>query len=252
MKGSESRPPPAHGSALPFRQTSAVQRRRRRSVPLEGSRGRSSAAHADRVPRGHLMSGRSRRGQLARWLLLLPLLLALGCSDGKKAATPPMSSSSAASTSTTSPGTSSASSTDVGADVTKAYLAYWDMYLRVNNPPSPDDPQIAQLTTGPALPALRDVIVTNRAQGLVLQAPPGGPGPHTVRLQSIDGSVAKLSDCAVDNLEVVRASSGEVVNKTIVTKLISAVLVNDAGRWKVSQYDFLKRWDGVTSCDAPS
>jgi len=194
---------------------------------------------------------RRPRCRRIRWLLLLPVLFALGCSDDKTA-TPPISSSSAASTSITSSDSSTSSSGDVNADVTKAYLAYWDMYLRVNNPPSPDDPQIAQLTTGPALPALRDLIVTNRAQGLVLQAPAGGPGPHVVTLQSVDGSVAKLSDCTVDNLVVVRVSTGEVVNGNVVTKLISATLVNDAGTWKVSQYDFLQRWDGVTSCDASS
>ena len=151
---------------------------------------------------------------------------------------------------TTTAGPSSTSSSDVNADVTKAYLAYWDMYFRVNDPPNPDDPQITELTTGPALPALLDIIHTNASQGLVFRLPANGVGKHTVKVLSVDGTTATLQDCSVDDGQVIRASSGEVVNGDVVTKLINATLTNDSGQWKVSQYDFVQRTPGVAECGA--
>ncbi len=191
-----------------------------------------------------------------RWVLRVTLLVltatALACSGGGDDATGTTSTTSPETTSSTASASSTTSVADAEAQVQSRYLAYWDMYLRVNDPPAPNDPAITDLTTGPALPALLDIINANASQGLVFRAPANSVSAHHVEVTSVDGSTAELTDCGVDDSQVVRAATGEVVNGDVVTKLIDATLVLEGGVWKVSDYIFKQRWEGVAGCAVSS
>jgi len=134
-------------------------------------------------------------------------------------------------------------------DPAGAYLAYWDMYTRVNNPPDASDPSIAQLTAGPALDALVAIVRDNAETGTSFRPGAAGRGAHNVEVGRNDGSVASLTDCFVDD-GVVVAADGSVLDDAVVTKLVDATLVFQDGAWKVFQYTFVQRWEGVAGCAA--
>jgi hypothetical protein len=127
-----------------------------------------------------------------------------------------------------------------------AYLAYWQMFDRVTNPPSPSDPAIAQFAVDPARADLVDGLNTLQAAGQSLTEPANNPSRHDVVVM-ITSSGATVSDCFVDT-RVLTNGSGAVVNDNVVTKSLQGRLVVDGGQWKVAQYDELKRTDGVSAC----
>ncbi len=187
-----------------------------------------------------------------RAALLAAAVAVVGACNGGDDDASPTTSGLATTTTPTSVATTATTAAEVEAEVTTAYLAYWDMYLRVNDPPNPDDPQIQQLTTGPALPALLEIINANLAQGFAIRAPGGGAGEHVLSDMAVDGDTASLQDCVVDNLVVIRVTDGTVVNDNVATKLLDATLVREGGSWKVSDYIFSQRWEGVAGCAVAS
>jgi hypothetical protein len=133
------------------------------------------------------------------------------------------------------------------ADAAKAaYLAYWQMFDRVTNPPSPSDPAIAQFAVDPARADLVDGLNTLQAAGQTISEPAGNPSRHDVDV-TITSSGATVSDCFVDT-RVISDRSGGVINDAVVTKTLRGRLVVDDGQWKVTQYDELKRTDGASAC----
>jgi hypothetical protein len=130
-----------------------------------------------------------------------------------------------------------------------AYLAYWQMFDRVTNPPSPSDPAIAQFSIDPARADLVDIVTTEQAAGQRFVRPGEAPNRHQVSVGlAADGS-ATFTDCYVDD-GIVLDSSGNTVNSNVVTKLLRGRLAVDGGAWKVAQYDIVQRWDGAMKCDA--
>jgi hypothetical protein len=151
--------------------------------------------------------------------------------------------SSSASTSTTP----AASATDASA-VEAAYRAFWDMYVRVNDPPDDANPEIDALAVGPALDALVAIVRGNIAAGTVFRPAQPSQTSHRVEVRSIAGPVASVHDCFVDDGLVVEASSGRVVNAAVATKEVSATLLLVDGRWKVFDDVFESRLEGVAGC----
>lgn len=177
-------------------------------------------------------------------LVAVALVAFGGCSGDSKPAESATSNSTSTSRATSSNTTSSASNDQDAAKA--AYLAYWQIFDRVTNPPNPSDPSIAQYSVDPARADLIDGITTLQAAGQSIHELPNAGSSHHVDVV-VDGSRANFTDCFVDARVIVDAS-GNTVNDKVVTKLLKGYLVVDGGSWKVAQYDEVQRRDGATGC----
>lgn len=149
---------------------------------------------------------------------------------------------------TSSTAVSSTSSASRGEEVLAAYLSYWEMVIRVNDPPNPSDAEIPKRTTGDQLVLLIQTLQENEAKHRVIRRPANSRSVHRPRVTSIESGRATIEDCAIDDLVVSNSQTGEVVDDDIVTVRIVSVMVIEQGEWKVSEAQLGPRMPGVSEC----
>jgi hypothetical protein len=181
-------------------------------------------------------------------LVVALLLVVVGaCSSNGSGAAP--SSESTPGTSLSSTTSSTVPLAEDPAAAKAAYLAYWQMFDRVTNPPNPADPSIRQFSIDPARADLVDIVTTEQAAGQTFKRPGDAPNRHRVSIDAVANGSATFTDCYVDD-GIVLDASGNTVNNKVVAKLLRGRLAVDGGAWKVAQYDVVQRWDGATQCSA--
>lgn len=131
-------------------------------------------------------------------------------------------------------------------EVIDAYLAFWEMAVRLGQDPDPDDPEIQQRASGEALGNLVDGLTTLRAAKQVTQT--GESYAHEVLSVEIDGDTALLEDCAVDDSQLVDAATGEPVRGDTVTELVQVTLIDRDDNWLVDGSERIDAWSGVAEC----
>jgi hypothetical protein len=131
------------------------------------------------------------------------------------------------------------------AEVEAAYLAFWDMAVRLAESPDPDDPEIAERSSGDArddlvagLTALRD---NDRHSEF------GERYEHDVLSVSVDGDTATLEDCAVDDSKIVNGQ-GETVVEGVGTEKLRVTLNHDGNSWIVAELVQVDAWEGAVEC----
>jgi hypothetical protein len=132
------------------------------------------------------------------------------------------------------------------AEVEAAYLAFWDMAVRLAESPNPDDPEIAQRASGDALADL-----VNGLRALQSQNQHSEFGPeygHEVLSTEIDGETAIVEDCAVDDSKIVNVETGEIAVEGVGTQRLSVTLRRSDGDWVVDKFDQLDAWTGAVAC----
>jgi hypothetical protein len=197
-----------------------------------------------------------------RWaplIAVLLLLLASACSSGDDDAAAPTTSAppdttaptptTLAPTSTTAP-TTTTTVVDEETAVIAAYLASWDTFLLVTNPGQPDHPDIDRFTTGDAAEQLRQTAADRLAANEATQLPEPTQQRHDVTVVRIEGDVALVRDCNIDDSFRVNLASGTRSNDDVATFLWSARMVKGSdGAWRVANLEVLQDWPGATSCE---
>jgi hypothetical protein len=144
--------------------------------------------------------------------------------------------------------TTTTTAPSVEADVEAAYLAQWDMNVRLAAAPDPDDPEIEKWTVGPAKDDLVEALTTLVAQGQAVRF----DAEYSHKVLSIevasDGQSARLTDCNVDDATVIDAATGEELESATATNHLDVSLTLTADGWKVEGFDRLKVWEGVRQC----
>jgi hypothetical protein len=150
-------------------------------------------------------------------------------------------------TSSTEPGTSSTTPSPED-EVEAAYLAYWDMAVRLAQAPNPDDPEIGERASGLARGNLIDGLTTLRTANQ--RTEPGERYGHGVLSIQVDqaGGTAVLEDCAVDESRLVDVATGELVTEGTTTTHWRVHLVHDGTRWLVDEFEQIDAWSGVVEC----
>ena len=74
------------------------------------------------------------------------------------------------------------------------------------------------------------------------------PIPSVVE-SSVQGDTATLTVCLVDDSRVLEASSGQVVNDHVSSKLSIATLIRAEGSWLLTNQKLLAQWEDVAGCD---
>jgi hypothetical protein len=175
-----------------------------------------------------------------RWLAATAVVLLLGatsCSDDDDDTAESSSTSSTTTPTTVSP----------EAEVKTAYLAFWDMFVRLAQAPDPSDPEIAQRSSGETLRKVVDGLTALRDSNQRSEF-----GPHYQhQVLSVDvegGDTAVLRDCAVDDSRRVDASSGDIVEEAVVTELSEVTLIRGTTGWLVDHSTRLNAWEGAVVC----
>lgn len=133
-------------------------------------------------------------------------------------------------------------------EVEAAYLAYWDMAVRLAQAPNPDDPEIGHRSSGQARANLIDGLTTLRAANQRTE-----PGPRyghevlSVQIDEAQGS-AIVEDCAVDESRLVDSGTGETLTDGLTTTLWSVQLVRDGEAWLIDEFEQLDAWSGAVEC----
>ena len=169
------------------------------------------------------------------------LVVVAACGDDGEAAvdgtTTSTSDTTIASTTTTQ---------DPEAEVEAAYLAYWEMNKRLVQQPNPDDPEIAQRTSGSARDKLIDSLSTMRAEGSTFQF---GPQDSIQILDiAVTGDTATVRSCAVGDATRVHGSEEQDVE--ISTSELETQMTQAASRWVVTTVSETDSWKGVSTCGA--
>jgi hypothetical protein len=148
---------------------------------------------------------------------------------------------------------------DLEAVLALRYEAYWDVFDAARRAPSVspevDFPALAALAAGDQLDLSYQSLVDLARAGQAIREPtePRTAGSragaeHRVRVDGVDGTVALLSGCVVndDVREVV--GNGAVLDDGVKTVRSTATMALAEGQWKLIRSQAVQIDDGVTGC----
>jgi hypothetical protein len=171
--------------------------------------------------------------------------------DATSTTRPAATSTVESSTTTASPAPDSGSTVadPLHQEIINRYVAYWDARFAANSgTPNPADPALAEYATGAQLDAVIAETQANLDQGLALRR---AKEPHHLRrvnVVSVDGDLAVVQECFVDDAVVYRRTTGEIVNDEVATHNVRGELRRVDGVWRVSYTRLAQRWEGVDGC----
>ncbi|MBW3643160.1 MAG: hypothetical protein KY447_09625 [Actinobacteria bacterium] len=176
---------------------------------------------------------------------------ACGGDDDQSAADLTTSTTAEETTTTTAPPeTTTTASPTPEEQVLAAYQAYWAAVNDAFAPPQvrPKLPALRQYATGEVLPGIVRRAEEAKADGVVIQIPEGAQYSHQAELVSIEVDTATVRDCTVDDTVELSASTGEIIDDAVSTRLYISMLVREDGRWKVAVLNRESTWEGVAGC----
>jgi hypothetical protein len=134
------------------------------------------------------------------------------------------------------------------AEVIDAYESAGDAFDEAAAIPDPEYP-LEETHTGPMLDQTRRVLEGLATDGLIIEYPDDSQASETVTDVRIDGDVAYLEVCAVDDGRRVDAETGEVVaGGGVSTVWSTAAMRRQGGTWKLAELRQDERRDGVGEC----
>ena len=140
-------------------------------------------------------------------------------------------------------------------EVEKVEEAYRNFRLadrRASEIPDPSSPLLAVYSTGPQLKAAVDAIEKLRRDGQATQQVPNSIGRTTVKVLSVEGDKARLTECSVSDGIVVRVDTRKPAYEYppgfATTSLFIADMVRENGSWKAWSITREQRWEGVAGC----
>ena len=188
---------------------------------------------------------------------LFLLVVATACSSGgndrivapSTTSTKKHVSSSTTTTTSAVTATSTPQQADLERQIIDRYQAFWEARFKANQePPNPGDPGLVEYATGKQLDNVRTETQRRLDDGLAFRRPSNSIAKRNVRIAAIDGDVASLQDCAVNDGIIYRTATGEVVNDDAVTQNINATMRLVEGKWKLEQASLVQEWEGVAGC----
>lgn len=155
-----------------------------------------------------------------------------------------------ATTTTAPPETTTTAAPTPEEQVLAAYHAYWAAVDEAFGPPQvrPDLPALRQHATGEVLAGIVEAAESLKAEGGIFRIPENGQYVHRAEIVSIDGETATVRDCNIDDTVEENATTGEVLDDAVSTRLYIGMLVREDGQWKVAVLNREMTWEGVAGC----
>jgi hypothetical protein len=185
---------------------------------------------------------------LALSVLLAMSFTACGSDDEPDTADDTRATTTAATEPSDGTSTTTAAVDETEAEILVAVDGYWDSYFVVNDPPNPDHPDLATYRTGEALEQSKANVQERKDLGQVVRLPDEPEYMHDPRVESVDGDVAVVRDCSVDDSLLVEVGTGQVLNDDVATVLWETHVAREGGEWKVSANYVTQEWEGVAGC----
>lgn len=139
------------------------------------------------------------------------------------------------------------STLDPETEVEQAYLAFEDMFRRLRENPDPDDPEIAQRTTGETREAFVKAQTTMKTLGE--RATFGDKQALSVlSIEVTDVDLAEVHSCAIEDKTVTNSNGAQ--QHELMTYWTRYTLQRVDGMWLVSSSSAVDRREGVQACDA--
>ncbi|MDZ7734466.1 MAG: hypothetical protein U5R31_16585 [Acidimicrobiia bacterium] len=134
-------------------------------------------------------------------------------------------------------------------EILDGYVAYWDARFAANTgTPNPHDPALAEHATGAQLDAVVAETRANLEAGLVFDERHDPADFQEVTVVSVEGDVAEVQECVVDDGLVIDTHTGEVVDDEVSTAQRAGELRRVEGRWRVAATSIIQSWEGVAGC----
>ncbi|HEX7188906.1 MAG TPA: hypothetical protein VF423_11835, partial [Actinomycetes bacterium] len=152
------------------------------------------------------------------------------------------------STTSTSTTTSPPTTEGVDAEVEAAYLAAGEAFIAAAAVPDANDPRLAATHVDPMLEQRRVVLLSLQADGRVIRYPPDSVYRVEVETVEVDGAVARLTFCAVDDGERVVVGTGEVIASGVAKVEGRAAMRLEDGVWRLAEQEFDTREPEVAEC----
>ncbi len=141
----------------------------------------------------------------------------------------------------------------------RRYEAYWDAYDAARSAPtanpSTDFPILGNLAAGEQLEVSYQTLIELSEKGEAIREPdtPAIDGidsnsEHRVRIDLIDGTVAEISGCVVNDDVRHVVDSGAVVRESVATVMSASTMALTDGEWKLIRSRAVDIADGVTGC----
>jgi hypothetical protein len=137
------------------------------------------------------------------------------------------------------------------AEIVDRYKRFWEARFEANQPPpNPDFAGLREYATGAQLDNVIEETTNNLRERVALRKPENSVARSSVKVISVDGEVAKVQECVVDDGIVYRYESAnkEVVNDAVATHNVEATMRRVDGKWKVELTKIVQRWEGVAGC----
>lgn len=149
--------------------------------------------------------------------------------------------------------------TELEAYIARRYEAYWQAFdIARANPtadPGTDYPELFNLAAGEQLEVAHDDIRTLFESGQAIREPDVAAVPgldansaHRVRIESIDGGVAELVSCLVNDQVRYEIEGGQVVSSNVLTVQARSTMARADGTWKIIRSQATALDPGVTGC----
>jgi hypothetical protein len=143
--------------------------------------------------------------------------------------------------------------------IARRYESYWASFDAARSSPTTDPaadfPALAELAAGEQLEVSYEALIELAEARDALREPDtpaiGGVDPdaeHRVRVDRIDGTVAELSGCLVNDDVRFTADSGVIVGDSVSTVLSSSTMALTGGQWKLIRSRAVEIGEGVTGC----
>ncbi len=142
-------------------------------------------------------------------------------------------------------------------EIIATYLLYNELFLVAAGPPfaDPDYAPLYEVLTEPHTTSIREALQDLERKGRV-EVEPDDRGSHTISFarsnpplagEKADGQTVTLEDCFV-NVTEVRDTNGNVIDDGVVTIEMGVVMKVEGGVWKVSGTDIKQVYEGTSTC----
>lgn len=188
---------------------------------------------------------------LKRTLVVLSLVFAAtacsGDDDGGAVASDSTTSTTARRSTTTSTADPSEA---LEAEIEAAYVASSRAFIDAAAIPDPSFPAFVATHTGPMFEQRRGVLLGLQADGRIIRYPSNSQYRIEVEEIEVDGDVARLEVCGVDDGERVVVATGEVVAGGLGSVQARAAMRLVDGTWRLAERVQEAEWEGIAGCAA--
>lgn len=131
-----------------------------------------------------------------------------------------------------------------------AYQGYWAAVNEAFAPPQvrPDLPALRQYATGEVLAGIVRRAEEVKGRDSVTRLRENGQYVHRAEVLSVNGDTATIRDCNIDDVIEENATTGQVIDDGVSTRLYISMLVLEDADWKVAVLEREMAWEGVAGC----